>query len=456
MRGDAQQLDRSKRPEVPPRAALSFPAVRVRTLANGLSVQIVENHALPLVAVRVAIAGGSLLDEAGREGLFTLDTLLMRDGTTSKTGDQLAMAIDELGSPIWPTRFTTVTDAFDRSLAIMGDMLMHPAFQAEAIDRRKPTIVSGLQRAEGISSTPALRIFNVQLYGSTHPFARRVTASSIAAITRDDLVRLHDRYVRPQNVTLTVVGDVSESAVMASITKVFGAWQGSGDRVNVVVPAAQSPKPTTIYLYDRPGSPQSTVVIGQSGPARTTSDFYALEAMGALFGGPTGSRLTKSLRESRPLTYAVSHLPVWRRVGDPSAIFGSSNVDAVKTDSALLVWIDELKALAGSRPPVEKELDFARSVTVGSLATRIETIDEIANRLNVVANSDLPATYYDAYIIGMSRVTTRDLAAIAKRYIDPSHTTIVVVGDRKVIEAPLRAANIAPIVIVDENGKPIP
>ena len=82
----AQQLDRSKRPEIPPRAPFVFPTVRSHTLANGLSVRIVENHALPLVAVRVAIEAGSLLDPEGKDGLFTLDTLLMRDGTTSMTG----------------------------------------------------------------------------------------------------------------------------------------------------------------------------------------------------------------------------------------------------------------------------------------------------------------------------------------------------------------------------------
>ena len=294
------------------------------------------------------------------------------------------------------------------------------------------------------------------LFGPAHPFARRMTATSIAAITRDDLVRLHDQYVRPENVTLTIVGDVSETALMASVTKVFGEWQPNGKRVDVAVPAAPPAKPTTIYIYDRPGSPQSTVFIGQSGPPGTTSDYFALDALGALLGGPTGSRLTQSLREERPLTYSVAHRPVWRRINDPSSIFGSANVDAAKTDSAVAVWLDELKGVAGSRPPVEKELEFARAVTVGSLPTRIETIDEMANRLNVVANGDFPATFYNDYIAGVGRVTTADLARVAKLYIDPSHTTIVVVGDRKVIEPPLRAANIAPIVIVDDNGKPVP
>src|SRR5882672_3127144 len=96
----AQRLDRSKRPDAPPTPPFVFPAVQSRTLPNGLVVQVVENHALPLVAVRVVIQGGSLVDPAGKSGLFTLDTLLLRDGTTSMTGDQLAQAIDERGAPI--------------------------------------------------------------------------------------------------------------------------------------------------------------------------------------------------------------------------------------------------------------------------------------------------------------------------------------------------------------------
>lgn len=444
----AQQLDRSKRPTLPARTPIVFPAVHERALANGLTVRVVENHALPLVAVRVAIAGGSLLDPDGKDGLFTLDTLLVRDGTSAMNGAALSLAIDELGAPLSPTRFTTVTPSFDSSLALVGDMLVHPTFPADAIDRRKAAILAGLQRAEALASTPGLRAFNAIVFGPSHPFARRTTSATLDAITRDDIVAFHARHVRPQNVTITIVGDVTERSAVASVERVFGTWQRTGERTHIVVPAPAEAKPTTIYLLDRPGSPQSTIFLGQSGPLRSTRDFYALEALGALFGGPTGSRLTLALRENRPLTYAVSHYPMWRRASDPSSIFGSSNVNAARTDSALVVWLGELRDLATTRMPDEKELAFARSVTVGSLATRIETIDEIANRLNTAALAELPASYYNDYIAGIDRVTTRDLADAARRYIDPSHTAIVIVGDRKVIETPLRAAGIAPLVIL--------
>ena len=107
--------------------------------------RVVENHALPLVAVRVAIAGGSLLDPDGKDGLFTLDTLLVRDGTSAMSGAALSLAIDELGAPLSPTRFTTVTPSFDSSLALVGDIRSDDLqdLPAQAAQRHR-TVVAGL------------------------------------------------------------------------------------------------------------------------------------------------------------------------------------------------------------------------------------------------------------------------------------------------------------------------
>jgi zinc protease len=453
---DAQQLDRSKHPVSSPPPHFVFPAVQRDTLANGLVVEIVEDHALPLVAVRAVIEGGSLLDPVGKQGLFTLDTLLLRDGTSSMSGDQLAAAIDELGAAISPTRFTTVSDQFERALSMMGDMLMHPAFSADAVERRKAGLLAALQRDEGLPSALARRIFNRLLYGPTNPLAASPTAASVGAISRADVEHFHSTVVRPQNMTLVIVGDLSARATMPIVEKVFGGWERTGERLRVVVPPAPAPNATTIYLYDRPGSPQSTIFIGHAGPSRASPDFYAIETLGALFGGGAGSRTTRALREQRPLTYGVTHSSLWRGQNDPSAFMGSANVDAVKTDSALIVWFDELKAISGPRPATSDELAFARSLTIGTLATRFETFDALANQLSVMARDQLPTDYFNEYTRRMSAVTTADVAAVAPGTIDPSHTTIVVVGDRTVIEPRLRATNIAPVVIVDDMGKPRP
>jgi zinc protease len=449
----AQTLDRSKRPVAPPPPQFKMPAVVSRTLPNGLTVRVMENHALPLVAVRVNYEGGSLLDPVGREGLFTLDTALVRDGTTTMTSEQLADALAELGAGVGASGFTNLSSSFERALAIMGDMLMHPSFAADVFQRRKPGYAGLIQRSEDSSRVPALRIFNTAMWGVGHPFARTLTSKSVNAITRDELVAFHDKVVRPQNVTLTIVGDVTPASAMAAVTKVFGGWEKTGDRATVAVPAAPAPKPTTILLFDRPGSQQSTIFLGQAMGARPL-DFFALETMGAIVGGPTGSRLSLAMRERRALTYGVSHVMTWRRMGDPSSFFGSTNVDAMKTDSAIAVWIGELKDLTTGRPTAA-ELAFARAATVGTLLTRVETLNQMATQVSALARDGLSMTYYDDYVKGMNAVTAEQVAAVAAKSVDPARLTIVVVGDRQIVEPALRAAKIAPVVVVDQDGRPI-
>ena len=147
LSGQAVAQARPKPPAPKPAPAYAFPKVQTQTLPNGLVVHVIENHALPLVAVRAVIEGGVLLDPVGKEGLFTLDTLLVRDGTTTMNGDALADAISELGASVSPSGFTTVADQLERSLSLLGDMLMHPTFPADALDRRRATLVSTMQRA---------------------------------------------------------------------------------------------------------------------------------------------------------------------------------------------------------------------------------------------------------------------------------------------------------------------
>ena len=243
---------------------------------------------------------------------------------------------------------------------------------------------------------------------------------------------------------------------MGLATKVFGGWQRSGDRSVVNAPPAPSPQATTIYLLDRPGAPQSTIYRDRPArrdrrptPTRSTwRAFCSAVGQAAAFG--------LRLRDRRPLTYGVTHVTRWRGANEPSSILGQSSVDAAKTDSALITWIGELKELASGRAPSDQEIVFGRSVTAGNLATRLETFDAIADKAAQMARDHLPMTYLDGYVRGINAATPATWVESPPHYFDPAHTAIVIVGDRKTIEAPLREANIAPIVIVDASGKVVP
>lgn len=459
MRASSQGVDRSKRPGVPAPTPFAFPHVETRTLPNGLRVAIVENHSLPIVAVRVVLPVDSTADPAGKEGLFALTLAMLREGSASRTADQLAAATSELGNDVAPTRFTTIAANFDRSLELMADMLVHPAFPEAALPRRQAVQVSTVQRQLQLPPTIPRRILFATVLGADHPMARAVVASeaSIKSITRDDVDRFYRAYVQPQNVTLVVTGDVHAAAVMSAVSRAFGAWEKLGAPFVAVTAPAPTPAATTIYLFDRPGAPQSFVVAGQVGPSRTTPDYTALEMMGAMLGGGSASRLALNLRERHSYMYnGVLTVPVWRPAPDPSVVFGSAAFYTPKTDSAVTQWLSEIRAIRGERAPTTDEMAAARATLTGNLPMQVETVDRVADRVAFLARNGLSFDFDIRVVAAVAKLKPVDIVAVAKRYLDPDHMAIVIAGDRRTIEPALRAANIAPIVIVDENGKRLP
>ena len=453
----AQTIDRGHRPIAPPPAPFHFPAAHERMLDNGLRVIIVENHALPLVVVRAVLGVDSLADPAGKEGLFALDTAMLREGTEARTAEQQSAATAKLGNAVSPLRFTTITSNFRPSLDLMADMLMHPAFPSAALARQKAAVITAAESQRQVPATLARRLFMTKLLGAEHPMARGVLVSSasIERITRDDVVHFHDDYVRPNTTTLIVTGDVRVADAMRMIDKAFAGWKRGGTATPTIGPLAR-PSPTTIYLMDRPGIQQSLIFVGTLGPDRSSSDFAALEAMGPILGATPASRLQQNLRERHAYMYAgTPGAVVWRRVPWPSMIYGSAPIATAQTDSALIEWIGELRGI-GERAPTEAEMALARGALLGALPAQIETDAGVADRIVSLVQNALPLDYYDSYVTQIGRVTAADVLAAAKRTVDTHKLVIVVVGDREAIESALRATNIAPVVIVDESGNPLP
>jgi zinc protease len=452
-----QSLDRSKRPATPPEPALRFPAAYSQTLANGLRVVIVEDHALPLVAVRAYVGVDSLSDPAGKEGLFALTARMLREGTATMTADQQLAAIAALGNPVTPFRFTTIVQNFEPSLGLMAGMLAHPALPQDAFARPKAALTAAEHARFQSQSTAPYHVFYRELLGQSDPVTRTffVSDTSISSITRDDVQRCYDLYFRPANTTVIVVGDVQRAAAMNAVKQAFGGWASRPPVVPVSAQVSIPRAPTTIYLLDRPGAAQSVVLVGTTGPNRESRDFAALEVMAPVFGSTGASRLQQNLRERHSYMYSgAPGIVTWRAMPAPSILGGSALIAAAKTDSALIEWLGELRGIR-ERAPTPAEMTLAHGALRGALAAQLETDDGIADRLVFLAQNHLPLDYFAGYSARVGKVNANGVAAAATRYIDPAHLVIVVAGDRKVIEPALRAANIAPIVIVDETGKPI-
>src|SRR3954469_10997485 len=270
-------FDRTAIPKAPADPELRLPKWSVTTLSNGARLVVVEKHSLPLIAFTMNFIGGAnQLEAANKTGLAQMTSSMMTEGATTKTGDEISNALQLLGTggigfgiggEGGSVAFQSLTKTFDSTLAILADELLHPAFPEAALTRRKAQTALGLRQNRDRTAGIANVVYPTLLYTADHPYARSASEASVNSITRDDVVAFHKALFQPARATIPVVGDITPAAAKAKVEKAFAGWTG-GTPATFNYPAAPAPKPTTIYIVDKPGAAQSSFAIGGVGPSR--------------------------------------------------------------------------------------------------------------------------------------------------------------------------------------------
>jgi predicted Zn-dependent peptidase len=231
---------------------------------------------------------------------------------------------------------------------------------------------------------------------------------------------------------LYVVGKFDAAAVEASIRKAFADWAKG-------TPAqTQPPKPTStraVHLVDRPGAPQSTIVVGLPTINPSSDDFVALTVMDALLGGAFASRITRNIREDKGYTYSP-YSEVSTRHRDA---YWAENADVTTAQTGLSLKeifgeIDRLQA----QPPDAKELAGIQNYLAGTYVLQNSSRGGIAAQLQYVDLHGLPADYPNMYVKKVFAVTPQKVTDVAKKYLQDDQATIVIVGDRKAIEEQIK------------------
>ncbi len=448
-------LDRTARPVAGPPKPAVLPAIHLRTLSNGMRVAVLEDHEIPAVQVSAVVEVPLQLEPAGKEGIAGFTRSMLTEGTTTRSAEAMTDAFADLGSTVSPFGFYTISRNVEPALALMAEQLLNPSLPAAALERLKANAVTALRRQREQPNYIASRIFSNVVFGASHPYTRTTTEASVTSITRDDVVAFHREYYRPQNVAIIVAGDITPDRAVAHVEKAFVTWTRSGPRASVDVPAPAGPSATTIYIHDRPGSPQSFVVAGHLGPQRDSPDYFPLSLLNTALGGVFNSRLNLTLREQRHFTYGAGSSFTYRPVPQVGVFTASSSVQTEKTDSALVEMMSEIRNIVGSRPLTAAELDFAKSGITKGLPLSFETVPQIAGGAATILTDRLPLDYYSTIAPRVAAVTVDDALAAGRRHLHPDRMAIVIVGDRQAIESRLRASGLAPVVIVDDQGKPI-
>lgn len=456
-----QALDRSRIPPPGKPAVLRVPTWTKATLTNGAELMVSEKHDLPLVAFSITLLGGaSQFEPANRRGLASLTTAMLNEGTATRDGEALSNALQLLGvsvasgigSESGSLSFVSTTAKFTGALGILADMLINSTYPAPALERLRAQRLVALTQGRAQSSAIVSRVFPRVLYGTGHPFGQVATEESLKAITRDDVVAFAKEYLKPGRALIVVTGDVRAAEVEATVEKALAAWAPGGTKPTFSYPVAATRSEPTIYLVDKPGAAQSTFAIGNPGPPRSTSDFYAIEVMNTMLGGLFQSRLNANIREEKGFSYGVNSSFAYGR--GPGAFRAGGDIISAKTDAALVEFMKELRGITGSRPVTDEELTTAKDALVQRLPGMFGSVAGITRSLSTLWVNGLPDDYYQQYAKAVAAVTKDDVVRVARQHIDLAHLAIVIVGDRASIEAPLKATGLGRIVVLDIEGNP--
>jgi zinc protease len=453
-------FDRTKPPGLGPVGQLTLPPVVRRQLENGLEILVVEHHELPIVDMVLVVKTGGEGDPANKPGVATLTAGLLDEGAGRRTSLDIAdqeafLGVDVEAGSGWDqsaVRLHAPVAVLDSAMALFADVALRPTFPTSDLERLRKERLTDLLQLKDRAPQIADRAYAAILYGEKHPYGRPLTGTeaSTRAITRRDVQRFYQTYYRPNNATLIVVGDVTPDDVERRVRALFGGWT----RADIPAPRLADPPSglaTAIYLIDKPGAPQSSVRIGSIGVPRSTQDYFAILVMNTILGGAFTSRLNTNLRETHGYTYGAGSGFSMRRWAGPFT--ARAEVVGAKSDSALIEFMKELRGIREAVP--ESELEKAKRYLQLQLPSEFESTGDIASQLVPVVVHGLPLDYYNTYVQRIEDVTVADVQRVAQQYVDPTKFAVVIVGDRKAIEAGLRALNIGELSVRDIAGQPV-
>jgi len=438
---------------------VALPKAYETKLGNGLQVIVLENHKLPTFTMQMVILSGGLNAPANQPATAQYTATMLKEGTKTRSGKQIAEAIESLGATIIanaglssPTSSITaggLTENFDQIMELFADVVLNPSFPADDLNKLKTRAAAQLRFQRSQPEFLANEMFSKVMYGA-HPASRVApTPAQIQSLTPETLKQFHAAYYKPNNAIFAIVGDVKPAEIVAKLEKTFGPWQ-RGDVPAPDLPKVNEPGASKIYLIDRPGSEQTNLILGNLAIERNDPDYYALDVMNQVLGGGASARLFLNLREDKGYTYgAYSGFTAAKYRG---VFRATTEVQTGVTKGSMDELIYEFKRIRDEKAPPD-EFDRAKRTIVGSFALQLESPQSLLADIITQKIYNLPADYWDTYPQKIAAVTADDVQRVAKKYLDLAKLQIIAVGDAKQITDVMK--QFGGVELYDADGKPL-
>jgi zinc protease len=436
----AQSAFPSTPPKPGPPRDFRVPEPKRFTLDNGLQVALVQWGNMPKVRVTLDVRTGNVFEKKDEVWLADLTGDLMREGTSTRSSAQISEQVARMGGSVnvnvgldTATIGGDVLSEFGAQMVdLVADIARNPKFPESELPRLKANLSRSLAVALSQPQQVALEKFRAVLYGD-HPYGRVFpTEEMIKGYTLDQVRAFYQSTFNATRSRLYVVGRFDAAAVEDAVKKAFSGWPKG-------TPAAPDPpKPRSeraIYLIDRPGAVQSTLLIGLPVVDPTSDDFIPMTVMDALLGGAFASRITKNIREDKGYTYSP-YSELSTRFRDT---YWAENADVTTnvTGPSIKEIFGEIDRLQAD-PPSAQELTGIQNYLAGTYILQNSSRGGITGQLEYIDLHGLPASYANEYVKKVYAVTPQQISEVARKYLQDDRATIVVVGDRKVVEEQLK------------------
>jgi len=449
-------------PPLPQKPRFDPPVPLQRKLKNGARVLIVENHALPLVAIDLRFLHGVDADPREKPGLAEFVADMVDEGTRTRSATKLAEEVEDLAAHLGAgasletasVHLNCLTETLPKALELMADVVQHPAFRPEDVERVRVLKLTALEQKKAnpaaLAADQAARI----LYGKDHPWGQPAggTPESVASITRSDMRAFHARYWVPNDAVISVSGDVKAAEIVRLLDEKFASWQPKR-LAKLSLPPLPNLSRREIVALEKPGTTQAQVwVIGHLFKA-TDPDAIPMRVANMTLGGLFTSRLNLNLREKHGYSYGVgSSVSLLRRTGSFSARGG---IVAQNTVEAVAEYENELQKFSNGKV-TDAELAAAKEALVRGLPAALETNDAVSTAMANLVSLGLPLEYYRTFAARVGKVSQADIHRVATKWITPARWPVVIVGPVAQSKEALEKLNLGPVSIAPAvpAGKP--
>jgi zinc protease len=456
-------VDRSKLPELGTPVPSSFPDLQKATLKNGLKVVLAERKGISTIVGQLVFNAGYATDVQSKPGLASLAMDMIDEGTKTLNSLEISEKTQLLGASIYGgsdmdasyLAFNTLKPTFEPTIDLFADILLNPSFPQKEFDRLKKEHLDDIIQEKSQPYGIALRVFPKMMYGKGHAYGNPLNGTgyeaTVKSITPEDIQKFYTTWIKPNNATLILVGDIQMKDLVALLENKLADWK-KGDVPRNEIAVVKDAPGKKIYLIDKPESTQSVIFAGYLTDPYGKVSQPALTAMNNILGGDFVSRLNMNLREDKHWSYGAGTVVLDAKGQRPYLAYVSVQMD--KTKESIQEIEKELTGIISNKPLTTDEFNRVQRNMTMQLPGMWETNSSVAGSLVELIKFNLGDDYFKTYDAKVRDLTMEELQQLSNKVIKPAEVNFFVVGDKSKIYDSLKETGYE-IIVMDADGDPV-